>query len=144
MHYSKVFEVRWADLDPNFHMRNAAYLEYTAQVRISYLSENGFSIRRFKELGFGPVLFSERVEYLREIGPEQKINVNFRLGGLSSDGRKWRGYHQVFRDDGIEAARLMVEGAWLDTSTRKLRVPPVELLEILNSLDKTDDFITFK
>jgi acyl-CoA thioester hydrolase len=144
MQYAKVFEVRWADLDANFHMRNAAYLEYTAQVRFSYLSENGFTIRRFKELGFGPVLFSERVEYLREIGPEQRINVNFRLGGLSVDGRKWRGYHQVSRDDGIEAARLTVEGAWLDMSTRKLRVPPGELLAILNSLDKTDDFISMK
>jgi acyl-CoA thioester hydrolase len=144
MPYTKVFEVRWADLDANFHMRNTAYLEYAEQVRINYFNENGFPTRRFKELGFGPVLFSERVEYMKEIGPDQKININCRMGGLSADGRKWRFYHQVFRDDGKEAARVTGEGAWLDISARKLRVPPEELLRILNSIDRTDDFINLK
>ena len=142
MHYKKIFEVRWADLDPNFHMRNTAYLEYAEQVRINYFTERGFPIRKFKELGFGPVLFSEKVEYLREIGPDEKINVTCLLGGLSTDGRKWRFYHQVFRNDGIEAARVTGDGAWLDISTRKLRVPPDELLDILNSLERTEDFIS--
>ena len=144
MEYSKIFEVRWADLDPNFHLKNTAYGEYATHVRFSFLSEKGFSFLEFKAQSFGPVIFSEKTEYFKEIGSGQKIRVNNQLGGLSKDGRKWRFQHQIFREDGKEAARLTIDGAWIDLATRKLRVPPEELFSAMACLEKTHDFLELK
>jgi acyl-CoA thioester hydrolase len=141
MQYSKIFEVRWADLDPNFHMRNTAYSDYTAHTRFSYLKENGFSLHKFKEIGIGPVIFSEKIEYFKEVGPDQKITVNTQVSGLSKDGRKWRFRHQIFREDGKEAARVTTDGAWFSLSTRKLQAPPAELIEVVLRVEKASDFI---
>lgn len=140
MKYSKEFEVRWADLDPNWHLKNTAYEDYAGHVRISYLHENGFPISKYQELQFGPVVFSEKLEYFKEISAGQKFTVNYRMMAMSKDGRKWRLQHQVIREDGKEAARITVEGSWLDLTTRKLRQPPPELYQLMDQLEKTEDY----
>ena len=37
--YSKKVEIRWSDLDPNFHLRHSVYYDWGAYTRISFLSE---------------------------------------------------------------------------------------------------------
>ncbi|MCP4204821.1 MAG: acyl-CoA thioesterase [bacterium] len=59
--FAQTFHVRWADLDPNRHMRNTAYLDYATEVRFAYLAENGFPQARFAEDNFGPVIFREEI-----------------------------------------------------------------------------------
>lgn len=39
--YRLSFIPRWADLDPNRHLRHTAYADYATPVRFSYLTENG-------------------------------------------------------------------------------------------------------
>lgn len=34
---TKEFEVKWADLDPNRHMRHSAYNDYAAHMRVKFL-----------------------------------------------------------------------------------------------------------
>ncbi|MGE4232850.1 MAG: acyl-CoA thioesterase [Bacteriovoracia bacterium] len=140
MEYSKEFEVRWADLDPNWHLKNTAYEDYAAHVRFSFLNENGFPFGKHKELKFAPVIFSQKYEYFKEIGPEQKFKMNYKIAGLSQDGRKYRLRNEVIRSDGAIAARITIDGSFLDLTTRKLRPPPNELFEIVKKLDRTDDF----
>ena len=41
MTYDSTFQVRWADLDPNFHLKNTAYSEYATQTRFAFLDDNG-------------------------------------------------------------------------------------------------------
>ena len=48
--YSKSYDVRWADLDPNFHMRHTAYNDYAAQVRLNFLQDRGITLEKMKEL----------------------------------------------------------------------------------------------
>ncbi|MBI1782589.1 MAG: thioesterase, partial [Sphingobacteriales bacterium] len=43
MEYSKLVEVRWADLDPNFHVLHSKYYDFGAYIRMSYLTENGIT-----------------------------------------------------------------------------------------------------
>ncbi|MBI3718876.1 MAG: hypothetical protein HY252_09835, partial [Sphingobacteriales bacterium] len=39
----KLVEVRWADLDPNFHVLHSKYYDFGAYIRMSYLTENGIT-----------------------------------------------------------------------------------------------------
>lgn len=141
--YNKTFSVLWADLDPNFHMRHTAYNDYAAQVRLAFLSEHGFPLRRLKELNLGPVLFSEKTDFLREVGADDILTVTLKAAGVNSDGRKWKMRHEIFKSDGVKAAIVQVDGAWFSTETRKLVVPPTDLKNLFNQLTKTEDFVIF-
>ncbi|SHL85312.1 acyl-CoA thioesterase [Hymenobacter psychrotolerans] len=127
MTYSKTFTVRWADMDPNVHMRHSAYTDYAAQVRLDFLADQAFPMRRFAELGIGPILFREDTRFLKEIHLSETIRVTAELGGLSADGSRWRIVHTIYKADGREAAVVAVDGAWLDLKLRKLTMPPAEL-----------------
>lgn len=129
--YSKTFEVRWADLDPNFHMRHTAYNDYAAQVRVGYLSENGFGLKRFHSDSLGPVIFREETKYFKEVLADDKITIDLRMESMSTDWRKWKILHCVFRADGEKAAEILIEGAWFNTSTRKIIVPPQALIDVI-------------
>ena len=141
--FSKRFEVRWADLDANRHLRNTAYLDYATHVRFAFLAENGFPPSRFGELHFGPVILREEMSFLREVGPNDELTVDYRLAALSQDGRRFKLRHRVFRRDGVEAARIDTDGGWMDLATRKLRPPPEELAAALDRLVRTSDFERF-
>ncbi|NTU80490.1 MAG: hypothetical protein HGA45_14105 [Chloroflexales bacterium] len=42
--YRKTVEVRWADLDPNRHVRSTVYADYAAHARIAWMSDHGFPL----------------------------------------------------------------------------------------------------
>lgn len=141
--FSRRFEVRWADLDANRHLRNTAYLDYATHVRFAFLTEKGFPPSRFGELGFGPVILREEMRFEREVGPNDELTVDYRLSGLSGDERRFRLRHRIFRRDGVEAARIETEGGWMDLAARRLRPPPAELAAALAGLVRTADFERF-
>jgi acyl-CoA thioester hydrolase len=140
MKYEKSFEVRWADLDPNFHLRHTAYNDYAAHVRFSCLADNGFSMKRFQELNLGPVIFKETTEYFKEVRSGDTITLNFLVAGVSEDGRKFRVQHDILKKDGTKAATITVEGAWFNTQSRKVVPAPVELVTLLKNLPQTASF----
>ena len=53
------FDVRWADIDANSHMRHSAYYDYAAHLRVQLLKSIGMDIMTLSKLGIGPVLFRE-------------------------------------------------------------------------------------
>ncbi len=57
----------WGDMDFNSHMRNTAYLDKSADVRMMYFSENGFSMQEFMRLRLGPVIMRDELDYYREV-----------------------------------------------------------------------------
>ncbi|WP_400191275.1 acyl-CoA thioesterase [Hymenobacter sp. B81] len=136
MSYTKQYPIRWADLDPNGHMRHSAYNDYAAQLRLDFLEDAGYPLARFAQLGIGPILFREDTRFLREISPNETITVGAELAGLSPDGRKWRIVHTVYKADGRESAVITVDGAWLDLRQRKLTAPPAELTAALGQLER--------
>jgi acyl-CoA thioester hydrolase len=140
MEYAKTYTVRWADMDPNGHMRHSAYTDYAAQLRIEYLAEQGFNLRRFAELAIGPILFREDTRFLKEVGISEAIKVTAEALGLSADGSRWRILHTIYKADGRPAATITVDGAWLDLRARKLMVPPPEMTEALRQMPRHADF----
>lgn len=141
INYEKTFEVRWSDLDANFHVRHSAYADYCATTRLLCLSENGFSMGQFAQENVGPVLFKETLNYLKEIPADTQVKVNVQITGLSQDGRKWKIRHEIFRTiDGARSAIVEVEGAWMSTRLRKIVEPPPALKLVFEQMKKSSDF----
>ncbi len=141
--YTKTFEVRWADLDPNAHMRHSAYADYGAQARVGFLSEHGFGLGQFMKLRLGPVLFREDLKYLREIRPNETIRVTCEATGMSPNRKHWRIRHRIFRQDGELSCIIDCQGAWLDLVARKVIPAPPELEAAMQAMPKAEDYAEF-
>ncbi len=131
---------RWADFDPNNHMRHSAYNDYAAESRVRFFKEYGLSLKEFNRLGLGPILFKEATNFYKEISIGDDITVEIFLKGASEFGERFKFIHKIYRGDGILSAEIEVYGAWIDLSKRKLTTPPVIILDVLDKLTKTDDF----
>ena len=57
--FIKNIEVRWSDLDPNFHVLHSKYYDFGAYCRMAFLVENGLSPATMLEHKIGPILFRE-------------------------------------------------------------------------------------
>src|SRR6186713_329379 len=139
--FTKTLYAGWADMDFNSHMKNTAYLDKAADVRQMFLMEHGFPVEEFLRLRIGPVVMKDEVEYFKEVGLQQQIQVNYALAGHSQDGSRFLLRNEIFRSDGKLAARVTSAGGWLDLAARKLIVPPPALFDAMNLLQKTSDFV---
>ena len=134
------FDVRWADLDPNQHVRHTAYADYGTHVRMSWLASAGFDAARFEALRIGPVILLEQNRYLKEVAAGDRLEYDLKVAGASEDASRFRLRHEIRRGDGRVAARIEVEGGWMDLDARRLKPPPPELAAALRALVPTDDF----
>ena len=130
------YRTRWADMDPNGHMRHSAYADYAADQRVVQLAAWGYDVARFAELRLGPILFREETRFLKEIGIGEEIRVDSQLVSASADGARWSILHTLYKADGRVAATVTVDGAWLDLDRRKLTVPPPELAAAFAALPR--------
>jgi len=138
--FSQTFRVRWADMDPNGHMRHSAYNDYAAQVRLAYFYECGIDFQFLEKNRCGPVLFREDTRFLKEVRLNEVVTVDLWLAALSRDGGRWKMVHFMEKESGLPAARITVEGAWIDLVTRKLITPPAQILAMVGGIAKTEDF----
>jgi acyl-CoA thioester hydrolase len=127
-------------MDFNSHMRNTAFLDKSADIRMMFFSDHGFPMSTFRELRLGPVVMRDELEYFREAGLLEALRVTIALAGLADDGSRFAIRNEFWRADGKLAARVTSAGGWLDQSARKLVAPPAALLEALRSLPRTDDY----
>ncbi|HSN92060.1 MAG TPA: thioesterase family protein [Anaeromyxobacteraceae bacterium] len=133
-------EVRWADLDPNGHVRHTVFMDWATQCRVAALAAAGLGPRRFQELGCGPILFREETDYLREVGAGDRITVSLEVIGASPDWKHWRIRHRLVRGDGAPCATVVVRGAWFDLGTRKVVAPPAPIAEAFAGFPRGADF----
>lgn len=140
MSFSVGFTSRWADFDPNNHMRHSAYTDYAAEARVRMFNALGLSLTEFNKLNLGPVLFREETIFRREIRLGEDIRVEVFLKGISQNGERFKFYHRICKEDGSLAAEVEIYGAWLDLKKRKLTSPPDQVLLTLKDIEKTKDF----
>jgi acyl-CoA thioester hydrolase len=139
--YRKNLYAGWADMDFNSHMKNTAYLDKAADVRQMYLIENGFPVEEFLRLQIGPAMKKDEVEYFREVRLQERIDVTYAIAGHAEDGSRFLLRHEIYRSDGILAAKVTSSGGWLHLAERRIVAPPPELLAVMNRIEKTDDFV---
>ncbi len=138
--YTKSYEVIWADMDPNRHMRHSVYNDYAAQTRVAMFKDFGLSMQEISTMGLGPILFREETKFFKEIGLSEEITVSCQLQKMRKDGSRWTFLHEIFRQNGAKAAQITVDGAWLNLDTRKLGTPAKELMDIIHQFPRTDNF----
>ena len=127
-------------MDFNSHMKNTAFLDKSADIRMVFFSENGFPMGEFSRLRLGPVIMKDEVEYRKEVSLLQEITVTLAIAGHSADGSRFLLRNEILRLDGTLCARVTSAGGWLDLTTRKLVAPPEALHTAMKSLPKTSDF----
>jgi acyl-CoA thioester hydrolase len=138
--FSRKIQVRWSDLDPNFHVRHSIYYDWGAFVRIEFLNEHGLNYQVMQELKFGPILFREECVFRREVVSGDEIIMNLQLLRSKKDFSRWSIQHQLTKSDGTLCAVLTVDGAWMDVVRRKLSSPPEKVHEVFAKMPKGQPF----
>ncbi|MFN9326753.1 MAG: acyl-CoA thioesterase, partial [Flavobacteriales bacterium] len=85
--------LRWADIDANFHLRHSVYYDLCAQQRMEALASVGITMALMKEQHLGPVIFREECTFRREIGLHDEVYVDLSLRGLSRDHARFSFAH---------------------------------------------------
>ncbi len=139
--FSKKIAVRWADLDPNFHLRHSVYYDFGAEQRVEILEKHGLTLQFMKENHLGPVLFREECIFRREIRLGDEVTITVKMAKMKPDASRWSIQHEFMRADQKLLATLTVEGAWIDTVLRKLASPlPALVSEVFEHFPRTNDF----
>jgi acyl-CoA thioester hydrolase len=134
--YAKKIEIRWSDIDPNFHLRHSVYYDFGAFVRISFLAEHGLTTAHMQEHHIGPILFREECVFKREIHFNDAVSINVKLLHATPDMSRWTMVHEIWKNENILSAILTIDGAWIDTQLRKLAVPPDSFREVFEKIPK--------
>ena len=138
--FSVMFQAQWSDMDQNGHMRTHAFLASAENSRLQYFTARGYPAREFARRGLGPVIQSDDLQYRAELRLMATADLELRMAGLSADGARFRMRNSFTRDDGTMACIVTSAGGWLDLAARRLTTPPADLLVLLESLARTDDF----
>ena len=138
--FERVLQVRWSDLDPNFHLRHSVYYDWGAFCRVEFLNAYGLTPELMQQLHFGPILFREECIFRREIRLGDEVKINLRLIKGKKDYSRWSIQHEIIKNGDVLCAQLTVDGAWLNTSLRKLASPPGKVHEVFDSMPKSESF----
>jgi acyl-CoA thioester hydrolase len=133
-------EIRWADLDPNFHLRHSVYYDLGAYCRISYLQEHGLTPVLMQELHFGPVIFREEAVFRKELRMGDRVSIDLQVTRSKNDFSRWSIRHQLFKDGLALAATISIDGAWMNTQERKLASPPAQIIAVFETMPRSEGF----
>lgn len=139
--WTKTFTVGWAALDANGHFGNSSYLDLASDARMAFFTEHGVSFGDLRRLAIGPVIRSDELEYFREVGLHDAVTITCVLRGLSPDGARFLIENEMWLASGERSAVVRSSGGWLDLRTRKLVLPPPELMAIMQAMPRADDFV---
>lgn len=140
--YSRTYEIRFSDIDANWHVNYAAYIDAAGDLRYHFFTEHGFPPEKLTELGIGPVYTTIHAEFFREVRMGESVTITYALSGLSPSGARWKVHHDICESNGKKAVTLEIEGTILNLSTRQPAVPGADLFATFNKIPRTDDFET--
>jgi acyl-CoA thioester hydrolase len=132
----------WADMDYNSHMANTAYLNRAVDARMAFFTSKGLPLAEMMRLRVSWVVMKDEQEYRREIFWMEEFSITVGLAGLAHDCSRFKIRNDFFRADGQLAAKVTSTGGFLNLDTRKLVIPPQELVTIYQTMPKTEDYET--
>ena len=133
-------QLRWSDMDPNFHLRHSVYYDCGAMCRIEFLNKYGLTSEVMLKHQFGPILFREECVFRKEIKFGDQVAINLELVKAKKNFSKWTIQHTIMKNGDTVSAILTVDGAWLDTSKRKLTLTPSEAILVFEQMHRRESF----
>lgn len=127
-------EVRWADIDPNFHVLHSKYYDYCANARMNVLQRMGITMDAVQEHHCGPILLREEAVFKREVKFGDQLEIKIYLKSMTDDFTRWSFVNEIWKNGDTLAAVITVDGAWLDTIKRKMAIPPASFQEVFKQL----------
>lgn len=138
--FSREVQVRWSDLDPNFHLRHSVYYDWGAFCRVEFLNQIGLTDKTMQQLFIGPILFREECIFRKEIRLNEKVQIDLKVLSAKKDFSRFSIQHHITKNEGVLSAILTVDIAWMDVIKRKLAVLPADVQELLQSSPLSPDF----
>ena len=133
-------QVRWSDLDPNFHLRHSVYYDWGALCRVAFLEKAGLTWKRMAELKIGPILFREECFFRREIHLNDPVTIDMKLEKARRDFSRFTIRHEIKKNPETISAILTVDIAWINGLILKLTVLPAEDVALLATGPLTENF----
>ncbi|MBI1342187.1 MAG: thioesterase [Terrimonas sp.] len=133
-------QIRWSDLDPNFHLRHAVYYDWGSMCRMEFLVNHGLTTALMSAGHFGPILFREECVFRKEIRYGDLISINLEIMKSTRDYSRWSIKHTIQKAEKKAAAYLTIEGAWMQTVERKLIPAPPIAVAVFSQMPKAPDF----
>jgi acyl-CoA thioester hydrolase len=138
--YVMPLQIRWSDLDPNFHLRHSVYYDWAAMCRIDYLKEKGLTPAIMQKMNFGPIIFKEEAIFRKEIKYGDELTINLKLIKGRRDYSRWTIAHEIKKSGDTLCAVITIDGAWLNVIERKLFMPPAEVIQVFQQMPVDDSF----
>jgi acyl-CoA thioester hydrolase len=138
--FSCPVQIRWSDLDPNFHLRHSVYYDWGAFCRMEFLNANELTPAAMGQLGIGPVLFREECTFRREILMGDEVTIGLSVLQARKDYSRWRIRHEISKNGNVLCANIIVDGAWMGVKERKLVTPPEKVHHVFDLMPKADEF----
>ena len=137
--FTRKIQLRWSDMDPNFHIRHSVYYDLGAKLRMDFLMGNGLTPAVMTQYNFGPILFREEALFKREVRYGDELVMDVKLSRLKKDYSRFGMRHNLMRGEEL-CAVLNVEGAFIDTLKRRITAPPQVGSELIEAMPRTEDF----
>ena len=122
--------IRWADLDPNFHVMHSKYYEYGATCRMKFLMDNGLTTGWMQKNFLGPILLREECLFKKELTLKDELIIDLKAISVSENFSRWTLQHHIYKADRQLAAIINIDGAWMDIKLSTLAEPPEEVKEV--------------
>ena len=138
--YIKNVEIRWSDLDPNFHLRHSVYYDWGAFIRMCFLNDHGITPAVMTQHHIGPILFREEAVFKREIHFGDSIEIDLQMLQCKQDMSRWTMQHHITKNRETLCSIVTISGAWMNTQLRKLVTPPEFFIKGFNAIPKAENF----
>lgn len=138
--YTTSTKATWAHIDANGHLRNTAYSEFATHARLQFFDDHGFPPKELAANNIGPVMTREELLYYREVHMMENLKVSCQLSKATKDYSRFQFVQYIFKENGKKAAKITLEGLWLNLQLRKTAIPPQALIDVCAQIPKTDDF----
>lgn len=139
MEYKKSVEVRWSDLDPNFHMLHSKYYDLGAYIRMCFFVENGITQSELQAHRIGPILLREECTFRKEVKFGDSVEIDLHITKARRNLIRWSIDHHITRN-GELAAVIKVDGSWINLDRRKIATPPERFVAVFERMPRSADF----
>src|SRR5258708_27637393 len=96
--------IRESYLDSFGHMNNAAYLVLFEEARWDFITQNGYGLKKVRELQQGPIVLELSMKFRKEIILRERIRITTVLTDYR--GKIGHLHQEMLKDDDVVAAEL--------------------------------------